>query len=249
MSTTLAHRAEAVSTDTLEITVAYQPLVELRTQRLVGIEALARFPALTAQRMVLEAERTRRSATIDLAVLRHAIADLRADHAGALPLHVNVSPVSLARPSYVSAVRALLDVAPFAAERLVFEVTETSPLPRRAAVRRFAADIRGAGARIAVDDVPAGFDRMRAIGWLAPDVVKLDGDTLRRSVHDANARLRLEAACIMARDHRAVLVAEGIEEPAHVRSALWFGAEIGQGYLLGEPRCCSLSEVHPFQRS
>jgi EAL domain-containing protein (putative c-di-GMP-specific phosphodiesterase class I) len=118
----------------------------------------------------------------------------------------------------------------------------------RDAMLRFASTVRDAGAALAVDDVPGGHDRLMTMAILRPEVVKLDGDTLQRSCADAGERLRLEAAVALAREYGSVLVAEGIEEPAHVEMALRLGAEIGQGFGLGVPLRCPLEDVRPYQR-
>lgn len=229
------------------IDVAYQPFIEFRTGAMVGAEALARFPGRSTAQVLRRAELAGRSEAIDLAVLRRVIDELQDDPGETLPVYVNVSSASIPRPGYLSTVRRWLQAAPGVASRLVFDVTETAPLPGATAVRRFVEGIRDLGARIAVDDVPAGYDRVYAISLLEPDVVKLDGDTLRRSLDDASERVRIEAMTIMAHDHGATLIAEGIEAPVHVEAALRFGAAIGQGYHLGRPRCCPLADVRPFQ--
>lgn len=230
-----------------QINVAYQPFIEFATGTMVGVEALARFPGRSTAQVLRRAELAGHSEAIDLGVLKCVIAELRGGAAQITPVYVNVSSASIPRPRYLSTVSRWLGDTPDIAQRLVFDVTETAPLPSPTAVRRFAAGIRSLGARIAVDDVPAGYDRVYAISLLQPDVIKLDGDTLHRSLAQASERVRIEAMTIMARDHNAIVIAEGIEAPAHVRAALEFGATIGQGYHLGRPRCCPLSDVRPFQ--
>lgn len=228
-----------------QIAVAYQPLVALGTDRLVGAEALVRTAVGPTHAVVRAAELAGRSERIDRAVLRLVVADLRLDTGHDWPVHVNVSAASLARPSYLSAACALLEAEPRAAGRLVFEVTETAPLPSATAVRRFAASVRSTGARIAVDDATVGYDRLHAISLLEPEVVKLDGGTLRRSLQDATERLRLHAVSSVAHELGATLVAEGIETPAHLEAAMSYGAQVGQGYLFGRPRRCGVADLGP----
>lgn len=232
-----------------DVSVAFQPFVTLDGGELCGAEALARFPKLPTARVMREAELAGCSEAVDLAVLRHTVAQLADEPGGPPSVHVNVSCASLRGVSYLWSVQALLHDDPDVARRVIFDVTETTPLPAARIVRRFAAAVRSTGARLSVDDVPVGYDRMHAISLLSPDVIKLDGATLRRSLEDRTERIRLEAVALMARDRGAILIAEGIESGAHVDAALDLGATVGQGYLLGEPRICDLGEIRPFQRA
>lgn len=226
--------------------IAYQPFVELRTGALAGAEALARFGPLETAACVRLIERLGRTVELDVAMV-HGVLDALDDDPGWIAVHVNVSARSVAVPGFVRDLHRELLARPAAASRLVLEVTETAPLPGRRDVLRFAHAVRDAGARLAVDDVPVGHDRHVAMGLLQPDIVKLDGPTLRRALHDGGERTRVAAIVSIARDMGSVLIAEGIEEPAHVEAALRIGAEIGQGFRLGRPLRAPLADVRAYQ--
>ena len=214
----------------------FQPIVDLDTRHVVAYEALARGPQgpLASPGALFASAR----ASSQLAALDEACraAAFRGALAGGLvaplTLFVNVEPEVLdAAP--LQDLLAIAAAAP-AELRVVLEVTERALAARPAALLRTVERVRELGWGVALDDVGADVLSLAFMPLLRPDVVKLD-------LRLVQARPGREVAEIMnavnayAESSGALILAEGIETEAHLRSARALGARLGQGWLLGRP--------------
>jgi EAL domain-containing protein (putative c-di-GMP-specific phosphodiesterase class I) len=213
------------------ITAAYQPIFDLGTGALVGLEALARIgvePARAPDVWLLEAEAAGLRIELELAAVRVALAGLEAVPDGSY-LSLNLSPGAATSPQLAEALAA----APV--DRLVIEVTEHAPVDDYEALLTFVSRLRRRGARLAVDDAGAGFASMHHIVRLVPDIIKLDV-SLTSAIDRDPARQALASALIsFAGDIGGTIVAEGIETEAELRTLRSLGAHYGQGFHLGRP--------------
>jgi EAL domain-containing protein (putative c-di-GMP-specific phosphodiesterase class I) len=220
------------------VRAVYQPIVDLETRQVVGLEALARPPAGSAFEspgpMFVAAKRAGLLAAADLACRKAAVEGaLAADLPPGIRLFVNVEPEVMAAtpPADVPALFALPDGL---TARPVLEITERafSERPDRLLAALRAA--RAAGWSIAVDDVGANPDFLALLSFVRPDVVRVDGSL----VHNQPGRKAgYVAGAIRAYVERtgAVVLGECIENEDHVDHALAFGATLGQGWLFGRP--------------
>jgi EAL domain-containing protein (putative c-di-GMP-specific phosphodiesterase class I)/response regulator of citrate/malate metabolism len=209
----------------------YQPIVELESRRVVGYEALARFPLAPDRppaQWFADAASVGLTAELELAALRSALllfdAIPRASY-----LSVNLSP------STVLLAEAADILAGLPGERLVLEVTEHAPVPDYGALRSALAPLLHRGCRLAVDDVGAGFASLRHIVQLAPHVIKLDV-TLTRGIEADRTQRALAAALVSFAGEMGIqLVAEGVETATELATLRALGVRLGQGFLLGRP--------------
>lgn len=222
-------------TDVLDggaVQIAFQPIVDLESGRVVGHEALSRFTAEPRQgpeRWFAEAREVGLGTELELAAM-----ELACECAGILPggnfLSVNVSPAVVESPRLL----ALLDSAPV--DEIVLEVTEHAPVEDYGRFRRAIAEVRSLGARLAVDDAGAGFSSLRHILEVSADLIKLDASLIQDVEHD-RARRSLAAALIAFGSEMGVsILAEGIETSAQLEVLRRLGVRYGQGYHLGRPR-------------
>ncbi|MEU2347924.1 EAL domain-containing protein [Modestobacter sp. NPDC049651] len=213
---------------------AFQPIVSLTDGRVLGVEALSRFPASDGRRSPEDwfADAARVGLAVDLEV-HAALQALRL--ATALPGHVyvsvNFSPETLLWPGLPDALRQV----PVPLSRIVVELTEHSAVEDYDALEAALRPLRDAGLRVAVDDAGAGYATFRHILRLAPDLIKLDRSLISGIDGDPAQRALAGAVVALAREMRGVVVAEGIERPAELAVALGIGVDAGQGYLLGRP--------------
>jgi EAL domain-containing protein (putative c-di-GMP-specific phosphodiesterase class I) len=215
----------------------FQPIVELDSDRVVGYEALARWddPAMSdVSRVFQEARQEGYLAELDwscrIAAFKGALeAGLDADHA----LFVNVEPTSLRSGDAPHGFEAVLRRAEQEL-KVVIELTERSLLDGPANVLWLVNWARERGWGVALDDVGANPDSLALLPFVAPDVIKLDLNLIQQTPDRDQART-ITAVMAHAERTRAVLLAEGIETPAHREQALSLGATLGQGWLLGYP--------------
>ncbi|PPK93106.1 EAL domain-containing protein (putative c-di-GMP-specific phosphodiesterase class I) [Kineococcus xinjiangensis] len=224
----LLHTAAAVRRAT-----ALQPIVELSTGRVVGLEALSRFSTaggepLRPERVFAEAHRRGGGAELEHLALTAALALLPCVPAGRY-LSVNASPTVLLHPRTVP---LLLAAEP---QRLVVEVTEHEPVQDYRALRAALDVLRGHGARIAVDDAGSGYASLQHVLHLAPEVVKLDIAFVAGIDTDPARRAVTRALVGLAAEVGATLVAEGVERAAELAVLLDLGVACGQGHHLGRP--------------
>jgi EAL domain-containing protein (putative c-di-GMP-specific phosphodiesterase class I) len=218
-----------ISDSALEM--VFQPIVDLRKQRIVGLEALARFnaePKRSPDIWFAEAAQVGLQEELELLALR-----LACDHLDQIPdrayLSLNVSPETAASPRLLT----LFDGIPVG--RLVFEVTEHAHVSDYAPLTRALNALRARGGRLAVDDAGAGFASLRHILRLSPDFIKLDISLTRDIVSDRAGRALASALIGFAFDIGKKIVAEGIESRDQVDALRDMGVRYGQGYFLARP--------------
>ena len=121
------------------------------------------------------------------------------------------------------------------ASRVVLEITERSSLDHIGDVRYRIAELRERGFRIAVDDLGGGHDRMGAIGPLDVDIVKLDM-SLVRDVHRHAMKQRLVRSITeLCKEHRVLVVGEGVENKDEADCLVANGCDLLQGYFIARP--------------
>ncbi len=208
-----------------------QPIVDLRSGSLVGMEALARFgapPPQSPDAWFAEAASVGLGLELELAAVRQAFEKLPALPAGAF-MTVNVSPQTLCSSALQ---RALDDVA---AERVVLELTEHVSVEDYAELEQVRGTLRSRGVRIAIDDTGAGISSLQHVIRLHPDVIKLDRSMIANLDGDPVRRALTGALVELSAGLGAVIVAEGVETTAELAALRRLNVPYGQGYLLGRP--------------
>lgn len=215
--------------------VAYQPVFDLGTRRVVGVEALCRFHGATGrpEQVFADAWRLGMGPALEQAALTAAVAGASERPPG-LFLALNVSPATAASAAFGELASAFSGL-----ESTVVELTEHAPIDDYAAVRANLAPLREAGLRVAVDDAGAGYASLRHVLELAPDFIKLDV-TLVAGIDRAPAQRSLAASLgRFAGEVGSTVIAEGIETDEQCRAIVDAGVGLGQGFLLGRPTDCA----------
>lgn len=209
------------------LTVLFQPIAELATGRVVGLEALARFavaPKRGPREWFAEAKAVGLLTALELAATRRALGEFRYAPPDTY-LALNVS-------SQTAADGALLDLLDGQAPRVVLE------LPGRELAEssiEYLAAAREHGVRVAVDGTAPEGPRG---GWLArlrPDIVKLGFDVTHHVDVDEARRARAAEVVAVASDLGAAVVAVGIERRPELEALVAVGVPLGQGFLLALP--------------
>jgi EAL domain-containing protein (putative c-di-GMP-specific phosphodiesterase class I) len=222
--------------DLRRLRIVFQPIIDLRTQRVVGVEALARIPSSSRRSPIPWFERARgagRTAELDLLAVETALAArelLPAD----VYLAVNLSPTGLLDDQIQ---RRLAE----AEGDLVVEITEHEAVEDYPALLECVEPLRARGIRIAIDDAGAGWSTFRHVLELRPEIVKLDQGVITRVATDPAARALVAALAGFGRDIGATTIAEGVETGAQLEALADIGVDHVQGFGLGRPG--SLSEA------
>ena len=235
-----------------QFVVHYQPVVELGTGRLSGVEALVRWVhpqrgMVPPDQFVPLAEQTGLVVPLGRFVLGEACRQMRVWHerhpsARPLSISVNLSARELEEPGLVDSVRTALRESGLDAACLVLEITETLLLVDLARTVEVLVELRALGLRLAIDDFGTGYSSLAYLEQLPVHILKIDKSFVDRVAEpapaDADARQpSVMVAAISQLGHALQLqmVAEGIEhgEQADVLRAL--GCQYGQGYHFARP--------------
>jgi diguanylate cyclase (GGDEF)-like protein len=227
-----------------QLFVVYQPVVELRTRRVTGAEALIRWQhpvrgVVTPDEFIPLAEATGLIREIDRFVLEQACRTAAAWHAPTSRIAVNVSGSELLQPDYVAQVRDVLAATGLPAGQLVLEVTETSIGADADVSMRTLCSLREMGIRIAVDDFGVGYSSLSRLDRLPVDVLKLDRSFVASIPENGEGAPLIAAVAALAAAVGLDTVAEGIEHPYQAHLLTRYGFTEGQGYLFGRPQAAS----------
>ncbi|SCX52797.1 diguanylate cyclase (GGDEF) domain-containing protein [Klenkia marina] len=225
-----------------ELTLVWQPVVDLTAQRVTGVEALVRwqhpeFGELEPEEFIPLAERAGLVGDLQRWVFAEAMTAAAAlpEHGVPLQLGVNVSPVHVASGTLVRDVAGALRASGFPAQRLVVELTGSAAPVEGAAVAADHAALRLMGVHLALDDFGAGSSSLVQLTGTPVDVVKLDRGLLARVDKDRQARALCASVVGIGRDLGIDVVAVGIETPSQLTALRAMGCAYAQGFLLSRP--------------
>ncbi|GLY19849.1 hypothetical protein Kisp01_68630 [Kineosporia sp. NBRC 101677] len=233
---------EAVAEEQFE--VLYQPLVDLRTREVIGVEALIRwhhpsFGTVSPLEFIPLAESTGYIAEIGLWVLEQSCRQVRRWHEenpGKKNLYasVNVSPAQLRDPSFVQDVFAVLERTGLAACHLALEVTESAIVDEEAA-KVLLSNLRARAVRISIDDFGTGYSSLRYLTSLPIDVVKIDRSLTGQLDGTPEHAVLIDSVLRLGRALNFTVVAEGVETAEQADELELLGCSAGQGYFWAKP--------------
>ena len=207
----------------------YQPVVDLRDGRVVGYEALIRgdpgSPLSSPAELFAAARAADVVAEFDAACRAAAVRGFELDGAGPFALFLNAAADTLGDAAEV--------VAP-ARHTIVIEITEQALVSRPDVLLRALTQFRTQGWGVALQNVGADSRSLALMSLLYPDVIKLDLRRLQQRSPEDVARI-VGAVGAESERRQAIVLVEGIDSEEQLAAARAFGAQLGQGFLLGEP--------------
>jgi diguanylate cyclase (GGDEF)-like protein len=228
-----------------ELVLQYQPIVDLRTRRLVGVEALVRWQhpergLLLPGEFIPVAEDSRLIAPLGRWVLRAACAQAalwRSAHESAaeLIMSVNFSSAQFNDPKLVDDVAAALSENSLPPQQLVVELTETAFLRDAEIVGSRMGELKELGARIAVDDFGTGNASLRHLARFPVDVLKVDRSFVSSMGVDHRQTAIAGSIISLGESLEMLVVAEGIETADQLAQLRGLGCDYGQGFFLARP--------------
>ena len=228
-----------------QLSLVYQPIVELATGQVAGLEALVRWEhperGMIAPGQFIEiAEENGAILPIGRWILRaaceRAATWLRM---GITPptmfIAVNVSAREIQQPGFVNAVREALSWAELAPDRLVLEITETALLRATHPTIEVLDTLRRLGVRIAIDDFGTGYFSLSHLRQFPVDSLKVASEFVQVAETDSRSSALAGAIVVLAQSLDIETVAEGIETEEQALRMKALGCVYGQGYYFAKP--------------
>jgi len=229
-----------------EIQVVYQPQIDLKSGRVIGVEALARWTrsdgtAVSPAIFVPIAERSGDIVPLADRVLDHICSDYRAmTKAGHRKLRValNVSARQFDDPQCPTQLLDTISRRGLPAEALEVEMTESVAMRDFASIDTRCRQLHEAGVQLSIDDFGTGFCSLSYLSRLPFDCIKIDRSFVADVVEDGDGAVIAEMIIQLARRLGRRVLAEGIESDAQLRWLLKHGCRLGQGFGLARPMPC-----------
>lgn len=226
-----------------ELTLHYQPQVELGSGRAVGVEALVRWRhvelgPLPPGRFIPLAEEMGIIGEIGAWVLEEACRRMVSWRSGGLNVPrvaVNLSAPQVDSETLIPLVHRVLDRTGLDPSSLELEVTESIIMREPEKSSAALEGLRAMGIRIAIDDFGTGYSSLNYLKHLPIDRLKIDRSFIRDTVTDANGQAISRAIIGLARSLDLGTVAEGIEEAGQLEFLRTEGCPVGQGFLFSRP--------------
>jgi len=228
-----------------EFVIHYQPVVDLESSAVVGVEALVRWEhptrgLLSPREFIPLAEETGKIVELGAWVLRNActqVAAWRRETPGAerLTLNVNVSTRQVRPGVIVDDVRAALEEAGLPPEALTLEITESLLARRHEELHAVLAGVAALGVRLALDDFGTGYSSLSLLQDLPVDTLKVDRSFVAALGADPTRQGFVQAIVDLAHTLEVALVAEGMETAAQTSELRRLGCSVGQGFHFAPP--------------
>jgi diguanylate cyclase (GGDEF)-like protein len=245
-----------------ELRLLFQPVVDLRTYRMVGAEALLRWrhpveSVLAPDKFLRIAEEAGLMVPITRWIILRVV-KLAGEWLRRLPanqkffISINLSPTALRDPGLAEYIAALLRETQLPPSLLKFELTEAALISNVGAARETLERLHAMGIQLMLDDFGTGYSSLSYLQLFPFDFVKIDRPFVNSSGSDQANTGMMAALVQMAGSLNLTAIAEIIETEAAARALQEMGCEYGQGYYFSEPIEAELAlqrlrTQHPFQ--
>jgi diguanylate cyclase (GGDEF)-like protein/PAS domain S-box-containing protein len=227
------------------VTLEYQPVVELATSRVIGVEALARWSrgghAVPPAEFLKVAEDSGLIVSLGDKVLREACAQAAAWRSSGWPIgvSVNFSLRQVTAAGFAASVLTALEDSDLPPGALTLEVAERVLIEGAGPMADGLAELRRHGVRLAIDDFGTGYASLAYLRQLAVDIVKIDPSFVAGLGADTTLAMLTRTIIQVGHDLGIEVVAEGIERPEQLELLRGMGCGLGQGYLIAKPMAAS----------
>ena len=223
----------------------YQPILSLRTGRVVGFEALIRWQhpsegLISPMLFVPLAEETRLIIPIGRWVIEEACQQLKqweVKYGGEKPLtmSVNISSVQLNYQDFVEQVEEIIKESGIDPANLTFEITERMIVEDNLIATRVISRLRDLGVRVHLDDFGTGYSALSYLQRYPIDILKIDRDFIGKIDENGESVEIIKAILNLAQDLNMSVIAEGIETESQFDLLKELNCRFGQGYFFAKP--------------
>jgi EAL domain-containing protein (putative c-di-GMP-specific phosphodiesterase class I)/GGDEF domain-containing protein len=222
-----------------DISPVFQPVFDLATGNMIGMEALSRGPRgsefESGETLFSLAERTELLVPLER-VCRQRSLEAAAQGHNRRQIFLNLSPAAASDPEFLGPIfRDQVRALGLEPDRIVLEITERTYAVYEGLFREVLSKFRSQNFRIAVDDVGTGYSNLSSLADIEPDYLKFDNVFVRGIDRRQVKQDLLEALMSFARKMHTKVIAEGIETREELRVLQSLGVPYGQGFLLARP--------------
>jgi diguanylate cyclase (GGDEF)-like protein len=226
------------------LTLAYQPLIALKTGRVAGFEALARWrhegDPIPPSEFIPVAEESGLIVQLGRWALETATRTLAEwDRAAGMELpigiSVNMSPIQISRDDVAAAVSAALGASGISGSRLTVELTESAIIQDPEGAAKALNALKRLDARVAMDDFGTGYTSLASMQLLPIDALKIDQRFVGAMTEDGDSAAIVHAILSLAKALGMETTAEGIETAELAHGLAELGCTYGQGFYFSEP--------------
>ena len=228
-----------------ELLLYYQPIVELKTCKLKGLEALVRWHhpvrgMISPNHFIPLAEDTGLIIPIGKQILDIACQQLRQlkrefPKAQGVKVSINLACKQLKDDDFVAAIDQALLQANLPGDSLRLEITETTLMDSSEAMVEILRQLRQRGIEISLDDFGTGYSSLSYLPRLPLDTLKIDQSFVRAMNHETEDLEIVRTIIALAHNLKMNVIAEGIELASHVQKLTTLGCDLGQGYFFSKP--------------
>ena len=219
-----------------KIRTLYQPIVDLKTKKVVGYEALTRalsdYPVDEATLLFSVAREADKVKELDKLCVEYALKSSQ-DMATDKKLFLNINHETLIDPKFMKEIFAAKGKLSY--KNLGIEVTEQSLLRSFDKIKNALLQLKKQGISVAIDDVGGGAVSLRDVAILKPDYIKFDRSLVRQIDISTTKQQIVMSMIVFAKGIHASTTAEGIETEEEYKAAMMCGINLGQGYYFSRP--------------
>ncbi len=236
--------------------VYYQPIVAVADGRLVGLEALARWPAdaetqIAPSEFIPVAESTGMIRDIGRSVLETALADLadwrsRGVVGDSVSVSVNVSGRELGDPQLLAEVRAALQARELPPSVLRLEITESTIMREPERMPAVLDRLERLGIGLHIDDFGTGYSSLTFLRHFSGRTLKVDRSFISALGQDAGSEAIVRTIIALAGSLNLDVIAEGVEDADQLSALRSFGCQFAQGFIFARPMAAA--EAEPLLR-
>ena len=223
-------------------TLNHQPQTDLRSGRVVGMEALSRWHspirgAVSPAVFIPAAEAAGLMHRLTIRVLNVALREFQelGPAAQDLTISINLSAHDLVQAEMPALLTQALATWSVPAEQVVIEITETTIMDDQHARATTLERLKEIGVQLAIDDFGTGYSSLARLKHLPVDELKIDISFIQRMLHDSRDENIVRAIIDLAHNLQLRVVAEGVEDEATLQRLIAMGCDIAQGHFLSPP--------------
>ncbi len=225
-----------------QLFLLYQPKIELKTGRILGVEALCRWQhpksgVIPPNDFIFLAERGGLIKELTLWVIKEAMRQSRIWHKGGLEvsLAINLSVRSLQNPELLDKIKGLISTWGIAPSSIRFEITESIIMQNPELAMEIITELSSMGIKFSIDDFGTGYSSLSYLQRLPVDEIKVDKSFVINMETDKNNAMIVRSVIELAHNLGLKVTAEGVESKEVMDRLVSLGCDQAQGYFISRP--------------